>query len=79
MSLNKPYAVVCWYIIATYAAQQAKSEKADAQIVLISGGLRPISDTHQKLYSKDTLILHIHLHPYIFVGYFKYVSIVDLR
>ncbi len=26
--VNEPYLVLCWYIIATYASQQAKSTKS---------------------------------------------------
>ena len=44
-SVNEPYLVLCWYIIATYASQQAKSTKADAQIFEPGVSCRPTRDT----------------------------------
>ena len=44
-SVNEPYLVLCWYIIATYASQQAKSAKADARELAVSGRNVPTTDS----------------------------------
>jgi len=46
-SVNEPYLVLCWYIIATYASQRAKSAKADAQIFEPGVSCRPKADARE--------------------------------
>ena len=53
-SVNEPYLVLCWYIIATYASQQAKSTKANARELAVSGRNVPFSASRYALLSVST-------------------------
>jgi hypothetical protein len=52
-SVNEPYLVLYWYIIATYASQQAKPAKADARELAVSGRNVPILLKNSIIWVRD--------------------------